>query len=318
MSKLIRHHIAKHAHIPSPLAGLALAIASLGWAWELLFPQLDGLAQITGATLALFLIAPVTIKFSFHIHILLQELKHPVLGSVIPTYSMTLLMFSKTIEQFNHWLGVILWLFSIVLHLLFLSLFIFYRSRDICIEQLIPSWFIPPIGIIVAAVTFPGEFPLLAKILLYFGMTTYFVMLPIMLYRLIFHKAIPEAVRPTIAVLAAPASLSLVGYLTLTPLPSIILISLLLGTALLMTLLIYMSLFHFRKLEFSPSFSSLTFPLVISATALLKATDWLAKQGIHPMEKSIFLLVGIVELVIATLVVTIVLFKYIQQHMYFK
>ena len=72
-------------------------------------------------------------------------------------------------------------------------------------------------GIIVADVAYPGgPFASLATGLLWFGMACYGLMLPLMLYRLIFSHEVPDAAKPTIAILAAPASLSLAGYLTVS------------------------------------------------------------------------------------------------------
>ena len=55
---------------------------------------------------------------------------------------------------------------------------------------------------------------------LVFGLLVYAVMLPLMVYRLIFSHEVPDAAKPTIAIMAAPASLSLAGYLTVTANPS--------------------------------------------------------------------------------------------------
>ena len=47
---LTRAH-ARLTRIPTPMAGLALGIASLGWCWENALP-LDGHAKLLGALLA--------------------------------------------------------------------------------------------------------------------------------------------------------------------------------------------------------------------------------------------------------------------------
>ncbi len=305
------------SQIPSALCGLGLAVGSLGLAWELTFPTLNQKAQFSCAILSLLLILPVATKFIFKPQTLLNELKHPVLGSVVPTFSMTIMIISKSLEQFQHWLGVSLWLIAIGLHVFFLCIFIHHRIKNFSMHQLIPSWFIPPVGIIVAAVTYTEEFRLLAQILLYFGMGCYFIMLPIMLYRLIFDDLIDSNIRPTLGVLAAPASLSLVGYLTLNQAPSFAITIALLSMALLMTLLICFSLAHFYNQPFSASFSSLTFPLVISATAVIKACLFLSTTHyIDELFISLLYSLGIIELFIATLVVSYVLYKYGQNKMF--
>ena len=118
---------------------------------------------------------------------------------------------------------------------------------------MVPSWFVPPIGIIVADVSFSGN-PVLepvANATLVFGLLVYAVMLPIMVYRLIFSHEVPDAAKPTIAIMAAPASLSLAGYLTVTASPSPVIIGLLFGIAVLMTFIIYMAFFKLLRLPFS-------------------------------------------------------------------
>ncbi|MFV0509734.1 MAG: C4-dicarboxylate ABC transporter, partial [Shewanella algae] len=140
------------------------------------------------------------------------------------------------------------------------------------------------------------------------------VMLPVMLYRLIFCNPVADAAKPTIAILAAPASLSLAGYLTLTPEPELWLVALLLSLALLMTLVIYLAFLHLLHLPFSPGFAAYTFPMVIGATALLKTAAWCNSQ---PMLQSLhrpLALLGNIELVIASAIVGFVAISYLRHY----
>jgi len=81
-------------------------------------------------------------------------------------------------------------------------------------------------------------------------MACYGLMLPLMLYRLIFSHEVPDAAKPTIAILAAPASLSLAGYLTVSQDPSLLLVAVLLGIAVLMTGIIYLAFIKLLRLPF--------------------------------------------------------------------
>ncbi|MEK6213761.1 MAG: C4-dicarboxylate ABC transporter, partial [Vibrio fluvialis] len=72
---------------PTPMAGLALGIASLGWCWENA-ADLHGVGQWTGAALASVLLLILTVKFLSHAHQLRQDLAQPVVRSEVPTYSM--------------------------------------------------------------------------------------------------------------------------------------------------------------------------------------------------------------------------------------
>ena len=141
---------------------------------------------------------------------------------------------------------------------------------------MVPSWFVPPVGIIVAAVTSSGMgYETLVQILFLFGLTAYFIELPAMLYRLIFKGTLPTPALPTFAIMAAPASLSLAGYLTISDAPDYLLIFVLTPLALFMTELVYIAFIRLLRLPFSPGYAAFTFPMVIGSTALTKLADTL-------------------------------------------
>ena len=143
---------------------------------------------------------------------------------------------------------------------------------------MVPSWFVPPIGIVVADVTFPEVAVLLpfAKVLFWMGAAAYAVLLPLMIYRLFFLPEVPNGAKPTIAILAAPASLLLAGYLTVEKDPSLLLVALLFGIAILMTVVIYFAFWRLLRLQFSPGYAAFTFPMAIGATALYKLSNLVA------------------------------------------
>ncbi len=309
---MIQRTKAKVMGAPTPMAGLALGIASLGWSWEN-FAELHGYGQWISAGIASVLLVILAVKFLFHNHLLRQDLAHPVVGSVVPTFAMGTMVVSASLGHFFPIAGNVLWLAAVVLHIGFLVSFLYHRAKDFELHHMVPSWFVPPVGIIVADVSFSGN-PTLAPIAhgaLVFGMVAYAVMLPIMIYRFMFTHEIPDAAKPTMAILAAPASLSLAGYLTVTATPSPVIIALLFGIAVLMTAIIYLAFFKLLGLPFSPGYAAFTFPMVIGATALFKTANWmeangLAAQYVHQVRG----LAG-VELIIATVVVSYVAFQYV-------
>lgn len=296
------------AAAPTPMAGLALGIASLGWCWENsgLFA---GQAQRLGAVIATAMLLVLLGKFLLHPKSLWQDLAHPVVGSVVPTFAMATMVVSKAISGP---VGAGLWLLAVLLHLLFLLAFCFHRLRQFELSHMVPSWFVPPVGIIVADVACPDAAMLpLAQGLLWFGIICYGLMLPLMLYRLIFAAEVPDAAKPTIAILAAPASLSLAGYLTVVEQPSPLLVSLLLGIAVLMTGIIYLAFFKLLRLPFSPGFAAFTFPMVIGATALFKTEACFRQWQLPP--QTVIQLHGLaqLELVVATVIVSYVALRYV-------
>ncbi|PMG40193.1 TDT family transporter [Shewanella sp. 10N.286.52.B9] len=298
---------AKLMTAPTPMAGLALAIASLGWCWENL-ADFQGYGQWGSAAIASLLLLVLTLKFLLLSHTLKADLAHPVVGSVVPTFAMATMVVSNSVGHFYPQVGDALWLFAVGLHIVFLISFLYHRAKAFELHHMVPSWFVPPVGIIVADVSFSGnpQLTLIAHIALVFGMLAYALMLPVMIYRLIFTHEVPDAAKPTMAILAAPASLSLAGYLTVTATPSPIIIALLFGIAVLMTSIIYLAFFKLLTLPFSPGYAAFTFPMVIGATALFKMISWM--QSINMAEQYIqqVRLLAIIELSIATVVVVYV------------
>lgn len=295
---------------PTPMAGLALGIGSLGWAWENA-GHFNGNLQLAGAVVAALLLVWLTLKFISQPILLKQDLAHPVVGSVVPTFSMALMVVSNAVAHYFSLLGQGLWFIAVCLHIVFLCAFVYHRSRHFQLTDMVPSWFVPPVGIIVAAVASPGGIWLgLSHGVLWFGLCAYALMAPWMLYRLIFAAEVPDGAKPTIAIMAAPASLSLAGYLTLTKQPDLLLVVVLLGVAVLMTALIYMAFWRLLRLPFSPAYAAFTFPLVIGATALYKSAACFAALGWSPLLVSHVHWLANLELTVASLVVGYVALRY--------
>jgi exfoliative toxin A/B len=301
----------KLANVPTPMGGLALGIASVLWCWENFMP-LNGAAQLAGALIGGVLLLVLCAKFILHPALLRQDLAHPIVGSVAPTFAMGIMVVSVTVCRFSLTAGAVLWCLAVVLHLVFLLVFSVHRSRRMALHHLIPSWFVPPVGIIVAAVSVPPIAVLhsVALGLQYFGMLCYAVMLPLMLYRFIFTQGVVDAAKPTIAIMAAPASLSLAGYLTVSEHPSPLIVAVLLGIALLMTLLIYLAFFQLLRLPFSPGYAAFTFPMAIGATALFKATKQFANWGVSAKYVAQMQLLANIELLLASVIIAYVAMRY--------
>ncbi|AYV20740.1 MULTISPECIES: TDT family transporter [Vibrio] len=301
---------------PTPMAGLALGIASLGWCWENALELHHG-AQWMGAAIASVLLVILAYKFLFHNHLLREDLAHPVVGSVVPTFAMATMVVSHSVGQFLPRLGDGIWLVAVGLHIVFLASFVYHRSRDFELHHMVPSWFVPPVGIVVADVAFSGNPNLqwVANGALYFGLGVYAVMLPTMIYRLIFTHEIPDAAKPTLAIMAAPASLSLAGYLTVAAEPSPVILALLFGIAVLMTMIIYLAFIKLLRLPFSPGYAAFTFPMVIGATALYKLVAWMGAHGISESAIQQVRVLANIELIVATIVVSYVAVRYLMAYL---
>ena len=297
--------------LPTPMAGLALGVSSLGVCYEIAF-RFNGWAQIVAALIATGLLTLLFGRYLLHFDTLVADLKHPVLGSIAPTFAMCLMVLSKTLGLCSTTAGAALWSIAVTLHVLILCVFVRHRLSDRRLETMVPSWFIPPVGLIVADVTFPGTALLLpvAQVLLYVGLISYAILLPTMLYRIFFYPSIQTQAQPTIAIMAAPASLCLAGYLTVTTEPNLLIGAILLGIALLMTIAIYFAFWHLLRLQFSPGYAAFTFPMAIGATALYKSAAAIEHFAGAQQYVDTLRFLAHIELAIATLVIGFVFFLY--------
>lgn len=299
---------------PTPVGGLALGIASLGLAWERVLPGTQ-IAEVAAAVAALLLLL-MTLRFVLHPDTLARDLSNPVVGGVVPTYAMGWMIVSISIHQINAALGTLVWLAALTLHVGFLVVWARHQARSFHLARMVPSWFVPPVGIIVAAVSYRGPdtgvLHGLAVVALYFGMLSYVVMLPIMFYRFIFHENLPMAAMPTLAILAAPASLSLVGYLTLIQSPEPLPVILLEGIAVLMTAIVYVAFVRLLALPFTPAFAAYTFPMAIGATAQFEVSGQLAQWQVSQELVDQVHTLAVVELWVATVVTGYVCLRFAQ------
>ncbi len=263
---------------------------------------------ILGFWVALLLLLPLLLKFFCHPKLFLEEIKHPTVGSIIPTIAMTLMFLSHTLGLMNESLAIIVWCLAVVCHISFFTLFVYHRFRDFDLNHLVPSWFVPPIGIVVACLTVPAPFFLpLAHVLLGFGIVSYLILLPLVLYRISIGTKIEDARKPTLAILAAPGSLTLSGYLTIVTHPNPLLVLFLCSIAILMTVSVYLMLFHLLRLPFVPACTAFTFPLSISATAMYKMNFWIFSQSVLHNYATYFHIIALIEGVLTTLIIIYIL-----------
>lgn len=300
--------------LPTPIAGLALGIASLGAGLESTLP-LHNMGQIIGALVSMALGTLIIAKYILHPSLIKNELQHPVIGSVMPTLTMALMLQSKSLSLVSPQAAVVLWLVAVCGHLALLAGFLFFRVKSFHLHHMVPSWFVPFVGICIAAITVPGQqYYKIAYGLMVFGMVNYAIILPIMIYRLIFSEKIEDSAKPTIAIMAAPASLSLIAYLTLDKSPSLLLCSVLLGIAMFMTCIIYFAFFKLLRLSFSPAFAAYTFPMVVGSTALYKASNVLYSYPLARAYGEQLRMIAEIEMIIATVVIAYVCFRYLQYY----
>lgn len=302
----MKRHVDKLKNLPVAMSGLALGASGLG---NLLASEVHPYLQYILTTIAVIILIMILIKKLAHFQTLKSEIANPVAGSFVPAFDMALMVVASITAERYLLLGQALWYIAIVLHVIFAVSFFYIRCKDFEFNQILPSWYVPPVGIVVACVTSgPMHAQQLAQIIFYFGFGFYCLMLPVMMYRLIFGNRINDAQLPSFAIMGAPASLCLAGYLTVFPHPSLQIIGMLLPLGLMMTGLVYLSIVRINPLRigFIPIYASFTFPLSIGATALIKYSHFI---GQFTDAGKIWHAIGRAEMIIAGIVILWVIIR---------
>lgn len=292
--------------VPIPLAGLMLALAAAG---NLVSTYGTKYKNIFGCLAALVLIALLA-KIITDPKDIKESLKNPLIASVAPTFTMGLMILSTYIKPILSELSLAIWILSLLLHFLLIIYFTQKFILNFDIKKVFPSYFIVYVGLVVASITAPVyKLNSVGQVIFWFGFISYICLLIVVLYRLFVIKQIPEPALPTIVIMAAPASLCLAGYLASFQSKNIYIVGFLGVLSLIMFLGAIIYIPKLLLLKFYPSYSSFTFPLVISAIAMKQTNAFLLK--IHKPISGLIYFVKFQE-TLAVLIVLYVFVRYIQ------
>lgn len=292
--------------IPLPMAAVVLACAALG---NLLSTYTIAAKSFFGI-ISVILFCLLTSKIIICWQDVKKELKNPVIASVIPTYSMAMMILSGYIKPYSSIIGLVFWWMGVCIHI---GLIVLYTKNFIIkfdIKKIFPSIFIVYVGIAAAAITAPAfGLSKIGQVIFWFAFVALIGLIFIVGYRVFVVKSIPEAAMPTSVIFAAPAALTLAAYLNSFETKNINIVYFL---AVLVAVLYMVGIYFLIKgltIKFYPSYAAFTFPMVISAIALKGTNMMLINTG-----KGISWLKYIVKLQegIATLVVLYVLYKFMQ------
>ncbi|MDW7667345.1 MAG: TDT family transporter [Bacillota bacterium] len=269
MNKLIKN-------TPIPIAGLMLGLAAAG---NLLQSYGTSYRYILGALSGIIFII-LTLKAISNPKCIKEGFQNPVVASVMPTFSMGVMLLSTYINPYLQTAAKIIWFAGLIIHIL---LIIYFTKKYIIkfnIKKVFPSYFIVYVGIICASVTAPAYgLVTLSQYIFWFGFISYILLLPVVLYRVLKTKEIPEPALPTITIFAAPASLCLAGYLNSFPEKNILMVGFLgiLSFVMFISVIAYMP--KMLRIKFYPSYSAFTFPFVITAIAIKGTNGFLANSS---------------------------------------
>lgn len=245
-------------------------------------------------------------KIMFARPAIVEELNNPIVAAVSPAFAMSVMMLCNSLFMFQIATPVVtvIWLLAAITQLI-LVLYFSYRFmwRKWQIKNIFPSWFVTYVGLGIIVVTAPFK-GLIFQLILYFIIFSAVLLVPIILYRVIVTKDIPEPAQPLITILAAPVSIILLSYVAqVTEVQAEIVLPLFIISQLLYLFVLW-KLRTLLRLPFYPSYAAFTFPLVICATAFHVAREQLA--FISPLSS----VIAYVELCIATVIVVYVTIRY--------
>ena len=295
--------------IPVPICGLSLGLASLD---RFLWYCYDDIYVFNIFALFAFLIAGLfTMRVIIDAKGIINDIRNPGTFGVLATYTMTLLLLSAYIE--DHVGGIagdaafLVWAGAIIMSYVFMAFFVKNALLRFSMEKVLPSWVIIFVGYVVASVTSPSfGMEELGRIIFWSGFIGYMLLLPLISYRTIIVRKIPEAMVPQIAIFAAPVNLCIVGCLMAfggAPPEMAIAVLTVLGVISYTAVIGYLPVMLNRR--FYPSFSALTFPLVISAASFYYLGIY------YGLTSDVFSVLQAATVIIAAAVVVYVLIRYI-------
>ncbi len=285
------------ANLPIGLMGAALGLVILANCYASI-----GLksVQFVLMNLGAFLIILGFLKLITFPKRIWAEVKRPELYSTYIAFPMTIMTVGKFYSKYNVLVSQILWYIGAGLDLFIALTFIYmYVIRKPKLENISPSWFLLLVGsVVIPASNFIPVLTPYTRIIWLCCFIAYIIIVPIVIYRCL-KFSLPKAIYPYYGITAAPASLLVVGYLTINK-PNVQFLSCMVLVAITMTLFTYIKLPKVVAHGFRPSFAGYTFGLAISCLCLFKASAYYTKID-YSQVALILRSLGYLELLIASI-----------------
>lgn len=291
---------------PIALYAIVMGISGLSLAW-MKFQQLyqmdliiSNMLKLTASGVWIVLSLMYVVKFIKHQEVIKSELSNPLKLNFFAAISIGLLLISSAWYQSSPELSFYLWVIGCVLNLIFtlLTMNIWLFKLDFKMEQVTPAWFIPVVGNIIIPIV--GVHHSDMDINWFFfsvGFISWAILMPIILYRLVFYDKLPEPLTPTLFILIAPPSVGCLAYMSLNGGEFDSICKILYFLSLFITMLLITGIIKFISLPFSLSSWAYSFPL-----ASITISTFEISQNSNLF---IFKPLGIVLLTIVSLIVSI-------------
>ncbi len=290
------------------LAGFTLVLQKV----ELLF-KFSSLMSLIMLYVVVTLFIIISIIYSSKIFLfkeeIVKEFNHPIKINFFPTISISILLISMLIIQFNEIISMYLWLFGTSIHFVFtlLILSIWFQNTKYEYIHFNPAWFIPIVGNMIIPLVGVEFFPFeISWFFFSIGLIFWIVLLTIFVNRIIFHHPLPSKLLPTLFILIAPPAIASVSLIKLIgDVNEFILIFYNFGLFLVIFLIFQFKVF--KKIEFYLSWWAYSFPIA----ALTLATYTIYENTLLIFYKYLFILLffGFTILITVLIVKTIIAIK---------
>ena len=294
--------------VPIPIAGVALGLVALG----ILLQPLSEVFHIAAGVLSLAMIVLLVAKIALFPSMVKDDLKNPVFAAVSATLFMATMQLATYLVSIAFEAAFAIWLAAVIGHLLLMTWFTIAFTVRFDLKEVFPTHFIAYVGIIVASLTSPTfGMESFGAVIFWFGFALYLALLVVVGLRYLKHE-VPEPSKPLFCIFAAPMSLSLAGYLAVSAEPNVIMVGVMAVLAQLFLVMVLTQLPTLLRIRFYPSYAAMTFPFVISASALLKAVTFFESLGFGgPLFVAAHVLISI-ETVLASAMVIYVFAHYVR------
>lgn len=258
--------------LPTFVGALTLSnvLSGLGYTW------VRHLTMWT-ATIILLLYIVKIIKFP---NTCKKEYETVVPCSLYAGFTMVIMILGSYYFDYAPALGKGMWAVALAVHAVHICVFTYrnvIKKRDI--NTFVPSWFVTYNGIMVSCVVGGAMNAAgILKYVVYYGIAIYFILIPIMIWRLI-KVEVKAPVYHTMAVVLAPCSLCVVSYLNVIANPSAAVVYVLYACVLASLIFIIIKLPKFFSFQFAPGFAGMTFPMAIGIVASTKVAGFLTNAG---------------------------------------
>ncbi|MBR2557231.1 MAG: TDT family transporter [Methanobrevibacter sp.] len=289
--------------IPIPICGVILALLSLGNLLNDYHPYLKMICVGLGV---LFIIL-IVLKLILYPQKIKDDFSNPILTSNSGTFSMSLMLLSTLLSPFIPNVAYSVWILGVGLHILLMIYFTYnFIIRNFDISTVYPSYWIVFVGITMGAITAHAHgLDEIGFIFFLVGFVAMAITMPLVIYRYLKYKDIPDANKPLICIFTAVLSILIVGYVNSYDTLSNEFLTILYIFACIFYVFALIKFIEYRKLDFYPSFAAFTFPFVISALA---TKGFISKIGQNIVLNDIL----IAETAIATAIVIYVLIRYVR------